>query len=98
MTDDRTALALERIAAALERISPPPAPAPDWLAATVWQWATEPDHLIPVTRVARVDMSLLVGIDDKRDRLMDNTRRFASGLPANNALLTGARGTGWVRM
>lgn len=94
MTDDRTAAALERIAAALERISPPPAGAPDWTQATVWQWATEPDHLIPVTRVARVDMSLLVGIDDKRDTLMDNTQRFAGGLPANNALLSGARGTG----
>jgi len=94
MTDDRTAVALERIAAALERISPPPADAPDWSQATVWQWATEPDHLIPVTRVARVDMSLLVGIDDKRDTLMDNTQRFAGGLPANNALLSGARGTG----
>ncbi|MEM7058681.1 MAG: ATP-binding protein [Pseudomonadota bacterium] len=94
MTDDRTAAALERIAAALERISPPPVAAPDWGQATVWQWTTEPDHLVPVTQVARVDMSLLVGIDDKRDTLMDNTRRFAGGLPANNALLSGARGTG----
>lgn len=94
MSDDRTAAALERIAEALERISPPPTSAPDWTEASVWQWATDPDHLIPVTRVARVDMSLLVGIDDKRDTLMDNTRRFAGGMPANNALLSGARGTG----
>ena len=94
MTDDRTAAALERIAAALERISPPPSDPPDWTQASVWMWATDPDHLVPIETVARVDMSLLVGIDDKRDTLMDNTRRFAGGLPANNALLSGARGMG----
>ena len=94
MTDDRTAAALERIAAVLERISPPPSAPPSWAEASVWMWSTDPDHLVPITSVARVDMSLLVGIDDKRDTLMDNTRRFAGGLPANNALLSGARGMG----
>ncbi|MEM9138530.1 MAG: ATP-binding protein [Pseudomonadota bacterium] len=94
MTDERTAAALERIASALERISPPPVPQPDWSTAEAWMWAADPDRLEPVARVARVEMHLLVGIDDKRDTLMENTRRFAGGLPANNALLSGARGMG----
>jgi len=98
---DRTATALghiagslDRIAAALERMAPAPSRAPDWAAAGAWMWATEPDRLIPVPRVNRVEMDLLVGIDRARDTLLQNTRRFASGLPANNALLWGARGVG----
>ena len=90
----REAEALERIAAALERISPPAATLPDFAQADAYLWAAEPDRLIPVPRVNRVDLSLLVGIDRSRDTLMENTRRFAHGLPANNALLWGARGMG----
>jgi len=85
---------LVRIAEALERIAPPPAPAPDFSAADAFVWAPEPDRLIPVPRVNRVEMGLLVGIDRSRDTLMENTLRFARGLPANNALLWGARGMG----
>ncbi|GHC45995.1 ATP-binding protein [Neogemmobacter tilapiae] len=85
---------LERIAAALERISPPPAPAPDFSGASAFVWQTNPDHLQPVPGVARVDLSLLIGINRARDTLLDNTRHFAQGLPANNALLWGARGMG----
>jgi len=85
---------LERIAAALERISPAPAPAPDFAVASAFIWQANPDRLIPVARVNRVDVDLLVGIDRARDTLMDNTRQFAKGLPANNALLWGARGMG----
>ncbi|SHJ14651.1 ATP-binding protein [Wenxinia saemankumensis] len=84
---------LERIAAALERLAPPPAAAPDF-SASAYVWQPDPDRLVPVERVNRVDVSLLVGIDRARDTLMDNTRRFAAGLPANNALLWGARGMG----
>lgn len=84
----------ERIAAALERISPPPMDAPDFDAAPAFLWQTAPDGLKPVTLVNRVDIALLVGIERARDTLLDNTRRFASGLPANNALLWGARGMG----
>ena len=86
--------ALERIAAALERISPPPPPLPDFSEAEAYLWAVEPDRLIPVEKVSRVDLSLLVGIDRARRMLLDNTLRFARGLPANNALLWGARGMG----
>ncbi|MCL5775478.1 ATP-binding protein [Limibaculum sp. FT325] len=85
---------LARIAEALERIAPPPAPAPDLGAADAFVWAPDPDRLIPVRRVNRVEMELLVGIDRSRDTLIENTGRFARGLPANNALLWGARGMG----
>jgi predicted AAA+ superfamily ATPase len=84
---------LERIAAALERMSPPPAPPPD-LSADAFVWHTGPDRLDPVAAVSRVDLGLLVGIDRVRDILLANTAQFAAGLPANNALLWGARGMG----
>ena len=86
--------ALDRIAAALERLAPAPMPAPDFASADAFAWHTGPDRLEPVTRVSRVDVGLLVGIDRSRDTLMENTRHFAAGLPANNALLWGARGMG----
>ncbi len=85
---------LERIAAALERMSPPPPPAPDLGAAEAFVWHTQPDRLEPVARVARVDLGLLVAVERARDTLLANTRAFAAGLPANNALLWGARGMG----
>ena len=84
---------LERIAAALERLAPPPAVAPHW-DAQAYVWHATPDRLEPVGRVSRVDLALLHGIDAARDRLMANTERFAAGRPANNALLWGARGMG----
>ena len=85
---------LDRIAAALERMSPPPLEAPDFELAEAFLWHVAPDRLDPVPEVARVDMGLLVGIDRARDTLLANTRQFARGLPANNALLWGARGMG----
>ena len=89
--DDR---ALARIADALERLSPPPQPAPDLGAADAFVWQVGPDRLVPVPRVARVPISLLVGVDRARDVLLANTRQFANGFPANNVLLWGARGMG----
>ncbi len=84
---------LDRIAAALERLAPAPMPAPDFgFGAFVWHIA--PDRLEAVAKVARVDIGLLIGVDRSRDTLLDNTRHFARGLPANNALLWGARGMG----
>ncbi len=85
---------LERIAAALERMSPAPAAAPDFAAASAFVWHANPDRLAPVARVNRVAVDLLVGIDRSRDTLMANTVQFAKGLSANNALLWGARGMG----
>ncbi len=86
--------ALTRIAEALERLSPAAAAAPDWTAADAFVWHSEPDHLEPVTDVNRIPLELLHGIDRARDTLMANTGQFARGLPANNALLWGARGMG----
>ena len=85
---------LSRIAEALERLAPPPDPAPDFSAAEAFMWSVEPDRLVPVETIARIDLDLLVGIDRARDTLIGNTERFAQGLPANNALLWGARGMG----
>lgn len=85
---------MDRIAAALERMSPAPLAAPDFDAATAFVWHTDPDRLVPVAQVARIDLPLLVGVDRARDTLLANTRQFAAGLPANNALLWGARGMG----
>jgi predicted AAA+ superfamily ATPase len=85
---------MERIAAALERISPPPLAAPDFGAAEAFLWHADPDRLQPVPNVSRVDINLLVGVGRARDELLANTRQFARGFSANNALLWGARGMG----
>ena len=87
---------LERIAAALERRSPPPegASAMAPAGADVFVWEAEEARLMPVAHVAALPLPLLKGIDGARDTLYENTRRFAAGLPANNALLWGARGMG----
>ena len=85
---------LAMIAAALERLAPAPAPAPDFSAASAFVWHAEPDRLEPVAHVNRVAVDLLIGVDRARDTLMANTVQFAAGLPANNALLWGARGMG----
>ena len=90
MTDE----ALTRIAEALERMAPAPLATPDFDAAGAFVWHVRPDRLEPVAEVSRVDLSLLIGIDRARDTLLENTRQFARGLPANNALLWGARGMG----
>ncbi|MCI2398883.1 ATP-binding protein [Aliiroseovarius subalbicans] len=86
--------ALTRIADALERMSPAPLAAPDFTTADAFVWHTSPDRLEPVANVNRVALELLVGVDRSRDTLLDNTLQFARGLPANNALLWGARGMG----
>jgi predicted AAA+ superfamily ATPase len=91
--DDMAPL-LRRIADALERLAPPGPAVPDLAAADAYIWQAEAGRLEPVERVNRIDLELLCGIDRQRDILLENTRRFARGLPANNALLWGARGTG----
>ena len=94
MSDPATQALLERIANALERIAPP-APAESTMeAADAFVWQAENRSLIPVKSVARVEIELLRGVDRVRDILLDNTNRFAKGLPANNALLWGSRGMG----
>jgi uncharacterized protein len=84
----------ERIAEALERLAPPAAQDPDFTAADAFVWRPSPDRFEPVVEVNRVALPLLKGIDPQVQTLLENTRRFADGLPANNALLWGARGMG----
>jgi len=85
---------LNRIADALERLAPPIEDGDALDEADAFVWHADGMRLEAVRDVNRVDIVLLKGIDDQMDRLLDNTRRFADGLPANNALLWGARGTG----
>ena len=85
---------LTRIAEALERLAPPPAENVDFEAAHAFVWHADEVALEPVPAVNRVELHLLKGISRSADILMENTRRFAAGLPANNALLCGARGMG----
>ena len=85
---------LHRIAAALERLSPPEPSPPDTGTADAFVWAPRTGRLDPVHAVSAVPLRLLAGIDRQRDLLLGNTGRFAAGLPANNAMLWGARGTG----
>jgi len=93
-TDQDLHRQLDRIAEALDRLAPPAAAANDLEMADAFVWQAEHGCLLPVSKVNRVPLSLLHGIDRVSDILLDNTRRFADGLPANNALLWGARGMG----
>jgi len=85
---------LRRVADALERLAPPGPSKPDFDAGEAFVWRADRGALAPVARINRVELKLLKGIDRVRDLLVENTQRFARGLPANNALLWGARGMG----
>jgi predicted AAA+ superfamily ATPase len=92
--DPSSAKALERIAAALERLAGAQALPCDFSAVDAFVFAAGTAALVPVPRVNRVDIGLLRGIGQARDILIGNTERFAQGFAANNALLWGARGMG----
>jgi predicted AAA+ superfamily ATPase len=85
---------LDLLIAAVTRLAPPSVPETDIATADCYVWAADPGFLEPVLRVNRVDIGLIKGVDRVRDILVDNTERFAAGLPANNVLLWGARGMG----
>ncbi|MFC4351304.1 ATP-binding protein [Fodinicurvata halophila] len=85
---------LTRIAEALERLAPSREAVLELDRADAFVWHPDSRTLQPVDKVNRVDLDLLEGIEQQKESLLDNTRRFARGLPANNALLWGARGTG----
>ena len=93
-TTEFDASLLERIAAALERLSPLVPATPDFGTAQAFVWMADGGRFVPVPKVNRVPLDLLKGIDRTAATLLENTRRFAAGLPANNALLWGARGMG----
>ncbi|ANA14221.1 ATP-binding protein [Acetobacter oryzifermentans] len=92
--DTPTLPVLERIASALERLSPPPATLEGVDKADAFVWLPERGRLLPVPHVAHVPVDLLCGVDLQRKILIENTEHFARGLPANNAMLWGARGMG----
>ena len=94
MTNKNLQPLLNRVADALDRLAPRSMAEPNFGAAEAFVWHTDGERLEPVETVNRVDLDLLLGIDRARDTLVENTRRFAAGLPANNALLWGARGMG----
>jgi uncharacterized protein len=85
---------LQRLTDAVERLAPKPPAPPDFDAAEAFVWGTAPDGFAPVAKINRVPLALLEGIERASQQLLDNTDRFARGLPANNALLWGARGMG----
>jgi predicted AAA+ superfamily ATPase len=85
---------LQRIAEALERIAPPPPGAPSLAGADAFVWHPAPPTLAPVHKISRVPLNLLQGIEQQKALILENTSRFAAGLPANNAMLWGARGMG----
>ncbi|WP_430386870.1 DUF815 domain-containing protein [Blastomonas fulva] len=90
MTDPTDPLA--RIAAALERMAPPPLPPTDWNAAPAYVWSGA--TVLAVRDLQAVSLDRLVGIDAQKASLAENIRRHAAGLPAHDALLWGARGMG----
>jgi predicted AAA+ superfamily ATPase len=94
MTQEIDRSLLTRIAEALERMAPARPRRADLQAHSAFVWHASPPELEPVPKVNRIDIGLLKGIDLTRDILIENTERFAKGLPANNALLWGARGMG----
>src|SRR6476620_5562547 len=85
---------LSRIAEALDRLAPPAPAGTDMAAAEAYVWHAAGHRLEAVPKVNRVDLDLLQGIDHQKETLLENTRRFAKALPANNALLWGSRGSG----
>jgi predicted AAA+ superfamily ATPase len=85
---------LTRIAAALERLAPPAPAVLDLSQAEAYVWNPVLGQLMPVRKISRVEIGLLKGVDQQKTILVENTLRFARGLPANNAMLWGARGMG----
>jgi predicted AAA+ superfamily ATPase len=94
MDDAKIAALLARIADALDRLAPPGSVSADLDAGDAFVWHADGQRLETVAKVNRVDLDLLRGVDRQREMLYANTKRFADGLPANNVLLWGARGTG----
>ena len=91
---DRIERHLEQLTAALIRLAPSVRPAPNFAVAEAFVWQSSPEGFLPVPSVSRQPLQLLKGIERAADQLLENTKRFANGFPANNALLWGARGMG----
>ena len=90
---------LDKLLERLDQLLPPPPPQTDWDASIAFRWRSSgrratPGWLQPVRHVHRIRLSDLRGIDRQIERVEQNVRQFIEGKPANNVLLTGARGTG----
>ncbi len=94
MGEHRLIPLLRQIVGALSRIAPDRPDSIDLSGAGAFTWQAEAGRVMRVEQVNRVPLGLLRGIERQRETLIENTRRFARGLPANNALLWGARGAG----
>src|SRR5229473_463020 len=94
MMDQDLKATLSRVAAALDRLAPPAPASADIATAEAYVWHAAGHRLEAVPKVNRVSLDLLMGVDRQKETLLENTRRFAKGLPANNALLWGSRGSG----
>lgn len=87
----------EQLIARIESVLPQPLGAPDWTAAIAWRYRKRSSGhgtLEPVRHVAAMELAQLKEIDAQKEKIERNTQQFVSGKPANNVLLTGARGTG----
>ena len=94
MPTDENLDVLKRIADALDRLAPPRDAEIDLTAHQGYIWVDEKSNFHPVDDIQRLPLESLQGIDQQKQRLLENTEYFAKGMRANNALLWGARGTG----
>ena len=94
MTDESTRALLERVADALDRLAPAKPASAGLTEADAYVWHADGEYLEPIPDINRINIDLLKGVEQSKDILRENTVRFATGLPANNALLWGARGMG----
>jgi len=88
---------VETLVQRIEAVLPQPLSAPDWAAAVAWRYRRRSSGhgaLVPVLHTSSISLADLQEIEDQKEKIQRNTEQFVSGLPANNVLLTGARGTG----
>ena len=95
-TDKETLVVLQKIAASLQEHFPVRASVPDLYAAPAFRWLVRrgAGRLEPVTQLASLSLDDLLSIDRQKNEVLRNTQQFLQGLPANNVLMPGARGTG----
>jgi len=94
MMDQDLKATLSRIVEALDRLAPSVPPSADMSKAEAYVWHAAGHRLEAVPKVNRVALDLLMGIDRQKETLLENTRRFAKELPADNARMLGPRGSG----
>lgn len=93
---DQLCMRADKLLDRLEKLLPPAQPDPDWKSAVAFRWTKQNNYsyIRAIMHPHRITLDALCGIDDQKQRIDQNTRQFVQGFPANNVLLTGARGTG----